>query len=86
MLITPTHGLLTGYTAVAFLILILLVTFSLAVQVHVVLDFVYALFTPFLGPPSCFTSAQHFKTQPLLSPTSCLCGTFVAQGVLGKKL
>ena len=45
MLITPTHGLLTGYTA--FLILILLVTLSLAVQVHVVLDFVYALFTPF---------------------------------------
>ena len=84
MLITPTHGLLTGYTA--FLILILLVTFSLALQVHVVLDFVYALFTPFLGPPSCITSAQHFKTQPLLSPTSCLCGTFVAQGVLGKKL
>ena len=52
MLITPTHGLLTGYTAVAFLILILLVTFSLAVQVHVVLDFfLCSIYTIFLCLP-----------------------------------
>ena len=60
MLITLTHGLLTGYTAVAFLILILLVTFSLAVQAHVVLDFVYALFTPFFWASLLFYQRTAF--------------------------